>query len=274
MCNYLSPPQLLAYMDGLAPTWVARHILHCPDCRARLARWEKAHTRLTHAFGQAQAASPRREQLRHTTGPCLPAMTLGEYYLNTLDYQTAHAVWRHLQSCPACRQRLDETIRFLDDRRPATFIAYPWTPTPGRGWETTAPSSAAWQVRAGALDDGHRAGFDDPSQTRLGDSGQAAFDQPGAAADLTFKVQEAEINLSIRPTGATPAGYTIIGLVTGLATNLATPVALTIASQAAPVAVTHLDLMGGFQLDHIPPGEYTMTLHTPQVDYILRAIQL
>ncbi len=246
MCNYLSPPHLLAYMDGVAPTWVAQHVLHCPACRSRLAHWEKAHTRLVRTFQTRPEGSGdvRRARTVH-----LSAMVLGEYYLNTLPYETANEVWGHLQICPACQQRLNEAATFIDDRRPPSLIAYPWTPAGQVG--------AGWQ----------------PSLTQPVFSLERMAHAP-AASHITFRVQEAEINLSIHLMGGDPAGYTIIGLVTGLTTTEETTVILTLPTQEHPVATTPLDIVGGFQLDHIPPGEYAMTIHTPQLDYILRAIRI
>lgn len=222
MCNQLSQQQLAAYFDGTAPAWVARHVVRCPECRAQLARWGRAHDRLS----------------RRAAGPgCPSAMTLGEYYLDTLGLEESLDVWRHLQGCAACRDRLADTGGFVDGRRDRQAILYPALVQQG-GY---APAA----LRSG---------------------------QPAPVSDMTFKIHEAEINVTIRPIPVTTDQHAITGLVTGIGLADGARVELLDGDDGRPIAAHTVDPMGGFVFAPVGRGTVTIVLRGAQMDYVLRGI--
>lgn len=110
MCNHLTETQLIFYLDGHAPNWIADHIVGCCSCRNRVYELENTQNRFRHK------ANPEL---------CPTEIELGEYALNSLETNTAMRIHWHVQDCAHCRQRLAKLTHFVDTNTSTRHILYP-----------------------------------------------------------------------------------------------------------------------------------------------------
>jgi hypothetical protein len=184
-----------------------------------------------------QAHKQLSQQL--TTPQCLSTMTLGEYHLDTLTLEESLAVWEHLQICAVCRTQLAAASAYIDEQATSKTILYP------------------------AL---------------MGDAARASIalrdSMAAAASDMTFKIPEAEINISVRPMTIMADQSTITGLVTGISVASGARVDLVPTASSEPIASATVDPLGGFVFTQVGHGAFTIVLHGVRTSYALRGITI
>lgn len=178
---------------------------------------------------------------------CLTAMKLGEYHLRTLPTREAQRIRSHLRQCRKCRQQLNELQDFVDHdslfdfmvRQPLLTIVYPYI----------------------AAMSGHSANM--AYAVRGGEENQ----------DITYKIQESEINIQIQDSDSKLDHKTIWGLIVGLEADEILSAELKPLDQTQASTMQEIEA-GMFTIEDIPPGEYDLQLNRSDSAILLRDLQV
>jgi hypothetical protein len=100
---------LVAYVAGEAPPFVANHLRACPQCSADARDYARAERRLRLILDRVACPDPQR---------------LGEYELGLLDGEERWTIAGHIAECRRCADELRALRGFLaDDPLPASSLA-------------------------------------------------------------------------------------------------------------------------------------------------------
>ena len=102
----VTPEEIVAYVDGDAPSRVVEHIRSCASCAEEAHRYARTQARLRAALHRFDCPSP---------------LALGEYNLGLVSAEDRTRIASHVLECPTCAEELRALRAFLADE-PASAI--------------------------------------------------------------------------------------------------------------------------------------------------------
>ena len=94
----VTPDELVAYLDGVAPPGVTQHLRTCASCAAEADAYRRVQSRLGRRLHRFECPSPQ---------------TLSEFELGFLAAEERQAIIAHLPDCPLCARELRDLRTFL-----------------------------------------------------------------------------------------------------------------------------------------------------------------
>ncbi|MGB1249045.1 MAG: hypothetical protein ACPG8W_00315 [Candidatus Promineifilaceae bacterium] len=216
---FLTDNERMQYLDGVASAEITALIVNSSSERSRVAQLATLHKRFH------QLINPN----------CCPdVMELGEYYLDTLDFEQSFSVSLHVQHCTLCQQKLAQTMHLLDGQETQQlFFLYPQ-----RGDLLQATRSAS---------------------------------MPEVPDSYTFRMNEAEINVALQHSTTHSGQMSLWGLLTGLDLNMQYSAELRSLNDRASIT-TAVAGLGDFSFEQVTNGEYELVIRSSIMDYVLRGI--
>lgn len=236
----LSEGQLGAYVEGEATRDITEHIAHCPPCQQRATRLAQQQRRLAAALYRAA---------------CPSSLELGEYQLHLLSPGQMQTIQAHLQSCPHCNRELAELRGFLADEPALSPI------------ETGPGFLAPLRVLIAQL-------VDHVTQANpLGGPTPALAGLRGAPEEqYVYAAGEIQVILEVKDDPEHLDRRVILGLILGLVLSEPTTVRLMQVGQT--LATQAVDELGNFVFSDLPPGQYELTLYTPDSEVQLQHVNV
>jgi hypothetical protein len=217
----LTPEALSAALDGAADAGVYEHLARCPECAMRLEEARRFESRLAGALHRWD---------------CPPPHTLSEYQLGRLAVESATAVARHAEVCPACSVELADLRAFMAaDARPAP--------------KETRAARPSLGERLGGL-----ARQLLPQAPALALRGEAAGGPQTATSGDVVVVVEAQ--------RATPDEVVLLGQLAAPEQDEWTGGLVQLWREGALEQTALLDDAGGFRLEALPPGKVDLQFTT------------
>lgn len=235
-----SPPELadrelLTFIDDQANHRVATHLERCSHCRDRARRLANLQGRLTAILYRFS---------------CPPSLELGKYYLGLLAPTGAVAITQHLANCPHCTRETAQLESFMADLAPELALS--------------SLERLKGQFRERVRVRVARPVLGDMTPAFAGVRG----DQEGP---LVYQADEVQVIIEIQDDGEQPGRKFLIGLVTGMDAH---DLQARLWRVDQPIATAPVDDLGNFVMLDLLPGNYVLTLSSPDREIHIPALKV